>query len=71
MTANELIGRSVSFDHPDAPDVGVRLVGVVTAAKDNGKTARGAIPDFLVTVRGASGATKTVSFVETYMRITS
>lgn len=64
----EIIGKSVSFDHPDHGDV--RLVGVVIEAKDNGKTARGAIPDLLVTVRGASGKTLTVSFVESYMRVT-
>lgn len=70
MTANELLGRTVSFDHPDMPAAGVRLVGVITAAKDNARTARGNIPDFLVTIRGASGATKIVSFVEAYVRIT-
>lgn len=71
MTANELIGKAVSFDHPEPPGFLVRLVGIVTEAKDNGRTARGDIPDLLVTVRGASGATLTVSYVETYMRVTS
>lgn len=70
MTANELIGRSVSFDSPGM-DVGVRLVGVVTEVKDNGFAEPGHIPDFLVTIRGGSGATKTVSFVNAYVRFTS
>ena len=65
MTPADVINRRVSFDHQ-----GKRLVGVVPAAKDNGKTARGAIPDLLVTVQGGSGSMLIVSFVETYMRIT-
>ncbi len=66
MNPTALIGRSVSFDHPHTP--GVTLVGVVTEAKDNGRTVRGDIPDLLVTVRGASGATVTVSYVESHMK---
>lgn len=58
----DLVGLKCTFDH-----AGKRLTGVITAAKDNGLTARGAIPDFLVTVRGQSGATVEVSMVETYM----
>ena len=62
---SQLIGRSCSFDHQ-----GKKLVGTVIEAKDNGLTLRGAIPDLLVTVRGQSGATLTVSLVESYMKFT-
>ena len=65
MTPSQLIGRPCSFDHQ-----GKKLVGTVIEAKDNGVTARGAIPDLLVTIRGQSGATVTVSLVESYMTLT-
>ena len=66
MKPTDIIGKSVSFDHH-----GSRLVGTATAAKDNGKTARGAIPDLLVTVQGSTGKQVTVSFVESYMRVSN
>lgn len=62
ITPVDLIGLKCSFDHRSK-----RLVGIVTAAKDNGLTSRGKIPDILVTVRGDSGQTLTVSMVDTYM----
>lgn len=68
MKASDLTGKSVSFDHPETP--GVRLSGIVIEAKQSGPTPRGKIPDFLVSVRGKSGAVVTVSYVETYMKET-
>lgn len=62
LTAENLVGLPCSFDHE-----GKRLTGTITAAKANGLTQRGGIPDWLVTVRGQSGRSITVSFVETYM----
>ena len=61
-TAADLVGLKCSFDRD-----GKRVVGVVTAAQPADHYGPGKIPDFLVTVRGASGATVTVSMVETYM----
>lgn len=65
ITAQYLIGRKCSFDYD-----GKRLTGIITEAKDNGVTARGQIPDFLVTVRGQSGRTATVSLVEDHLSLT-
>lgn len=53
------VGRTVRFDHN-----GARLVGVVTAQKWAGRTPRGALPDYTLTVRGNSGKTLDVSLVE-------
>lgn len=53
------MGRVVRFDHG-----GQRLVGTVTAQKWAGRTARGALPDYTLTVRGSSGKTIDVSLVE-------
>lgn len=68
MKASDLVGKTVSFDHHSGDGSIRRLSGIITEAKENGRTLRGDIPDFLVTVRGSSGATKTVSYVETYMK---
>lgn len=62
INPSDLVGLKATFDHN-----GKRLTGIVTAAQDNGLTKRGAIPDFLVTVRGESGASLSVSMVESYM----
>jgi hypothetical protein len=62
VTATDLIGQRVSFDHD-----GKRLAGIVTAAQSAEPWGRGKIPDFRVTVRGTSGRELTVSMVETYM----
>lgn len=64
ITAPDLVGLKCTFDHG-----GKRVTGIITAAADNGLTARGQIPDFLVTVRGQSGATVKVSLVETHMSL--
>lgn len=43
---------------------GKELIGVVTAQKWAGRTARGALPDYTLTVRGNSGRTMEISLVE-------
>ena len=53
------VGKTARFDH-----AGQRLVGVVIAQKWAGRTARGAIPDYTLTIRGNSGKTLDVSLVE-------
>jgi hypothetical protein len=58
------VGRNVSFDMPGHP--GVRATGRVIAAKDNGVRAKGAIPDYLLTVRGKSGREAIISMFDTY-----
>lgn len=63
-----LIGRSCQFDHPG---LGKRVGGVIIEAVDNGLTERGAIPDARVTIRGASGATVTVSLVEQHVQFST
>jgi hypothetical protein len=55
------IGRKCSFDH-----AGKRLVGTVEEATFAGWTKRGAIPDWQLKIRGASGKTLTVSLVEAH-----
>lgn len=56
------LGRTCSFDH--ANDPAKRLVGIVADARYVGRTTRGNIPDYLLTIRGASGALLEVSLVE-------
>lgn len=46
-----------------------RHVGAVVGTKPNGTTQRGAIPDTLLTIRGKSGRTVTVSLVESYAQL--
>jgi hypothetical protein len=58
------IGRSVSFDDPSRGTPARRLVGIVEQATYVGRTARGAIPDYSLTIRGRSGKAVTVSLVE-------
>ncbi len=58
----DLVGLQCTFDRG-----GKRLTGIVTDAKPAEPYGPGKIPDFLVSVRGASGQTVTVSLVETYM----
>jgi hypothetical protein len=53
------VGRVCRFDH-----AGARLVGTVTAQKYAGRTPRGALPDYTLTVRGQSGKTLEISLVE-------
>lgn len=64
MKPDDLKGQSVRFNHD-----GKTLVGVVVDALDNGVTPRGSIPDLLVTVRGGSGRTLTVSLVESHLQL--
>lgn len=58
------VGKRCSFDHQ-----GKRLAGVITAQEYIGRTERGAIPDYRLTVRGQSGRTLTISLVESYTSI--
>lgn len=58
------LGLAASFTHPSN---GKRLRGIVCASRYIGPTARGAIPDYEVTIRGASGSTITVSLVESQL----
>lgn len=46
-----------------------RLVGAVVGAAPNGTTTRGAIPDTLLTIRGKSGRSFSVSYVESYANL--
>jgi hypothetical protein len=62
VTATDLIGQRVSFDHD-----GKRLAGIVTKAESAPAFGPGKIPDFTVWVRGASGRELKVSLVESYM----
>lgn len=65
------VGKRISFNGaPGTPVAGKRLVGVVEAQRYAGRTARGAIPDYLITVRGSSGGVLEVSLVESYATIT-
>lgn len=65
-TSRDLIGKRVSFDHPDGSKR--RLTGICTAADDAGINARGGIPDYRVTVRGNSGRTiELPSTVDAYL----
>ena len=64
MTASQIIGKPVSFDHE-----GKRLSGIITDAVKAPNTTVGNIPDFTVTIRGRSGKTITTSFVEAYSSV--
>lgn len=68
MKPSDLIGRAVSFDHRTHDGAIRRLTGVVTACRDGGFAEPGHIPDFRVTVQGASGALlEDLSMVNTHM----
>lgn len=56
---NRWVGRVARFDYD-----GKRLVGTVTAQRYSGRTERGNLPDYALTIRGSSGATLVVSLVE-------
>lgn len=53
------VGRVVRFDH-----AGQRLTGTVVSHTYIGRTPRGALPDYTLTIRGQSGRTLDVSLVE-------
>jgi len=61
------VGRHCSFDYADGGTPPRRLVGCVEAAVYAGRTARGAIPDATLTIRGRSGKAVTVSLVEAHV----
>lgn len=58
------IGLRCSFDYQ-----GKRLAGVITAQEYAGKTERGSLHDWTVTIRGQSGKCVTVSLVNSYLSI--
>ena len=58
------VGKRVTFDH-----AGKRLVGLIEAQVYAGRTVRGAIPDYRLTVRGDSGRTLEISLVESYASV--
>ena len=58
------LNRTVEFDLK-----GARAQGVVIAARANGVRGKGAIPDFILTVRGKSGRVIDVSVYDTYASI--
>ena len=57
------IGRTARF-MPIGQSHGPQLVGIVTAQRFTGRTQRGNLPDYELSVRGSSGAIKTISLVE-------
>lgn len=64
---SRFVGQRISFDGPaGSPVAGKRLAGVVEAQSYAGRTARGAIPDYTLIVRGSTGRRLTVSLVESY-----
>jgi len=69
--ARRFIGRSVSFNNPAGGTPPGRLVGVVESANYIGRTVRGSIPDYQLTIRGQSGRRVTVSLVESYASFSS
>ncbi len=66
MTAKDLLQHPCMFFLPD----GKELHGMITESVEAPPFGVGQIPDFLVTVRGSSGRTMTVSLVETHLRTT-
>lgn len=68
--AAKWIGKRCSFNSElGGPMAGKVLVGIVDAAKYIGKTERGRIPNYSLSVRGQSGKTLEVNLVEQYARI--
>jgi hypothetical protein len=60
------VGRQVSFDLPLSDDSTRRATGTVISQKWAGRTKRGAIPDWELTVEGKSGKRLIVSLVESH-----
>jgi hypothetical protein len=58
---SRFLGRTCSFDYGSPPQ---RLFGMVESAHYIGRTARGAIPDYSLSLRGASGRLVEVTLVE-------
>lgn len=69
------IGKRCSFNSEPGGNLGMAglsakvLVGIIEAARYIGKTERGQIPNYSLTVRGASGKTVEVNMVEQYAQI--
>lgn len=57
------VGRTVRF-LPVGQCHGVQKVGIVTAQRFTGRTAKGNLPDYALDVRGSSGKVITISLVE-------
>lgn len=66
MKAEDYLHKKCSFMAAD----GRRLVGIITECIETIPFGPGKIPDFTVTIRGASGATMTVSATESYLQLT-
>lgn len=60
------VGRAVAFDHPAGKADARRLVGVVESQRYIGRTKRGDIPDYTLSIRGKSGRLIETSLVESY-----
>jgi hypothetical protein len=60
------VGRSVSFDYSPDGSPPRRLCGMVANAVFVGRTVRGQLPDYSLTIAGKSGKSVTVSLVESY-----
>lgn len=67
MDLSKLTGKFCAFS-PD-PKTKDRYCGQIVAAKPLPPTARGQIPNALLTVRGRTGKTATVNLVEQYASI--
>jgi hypothetical protein len=59
------IGCTAQFLHQ-----GQSLVGIVTAQRFTGRTIKGNIPDYALTIRGKSGKTLEISLVENKATLT-
>lgn len=59
--AARFVGKVAAFDH-----AGRRLVGLVEAQRYVGRTPRGEIPNYELSVRGTSGSLLKVNMVESY-----
>lgn len=60
------VGRECTFDLPLSDDSTRRATGTVIAQKWAGRTKRGAIPDYTLTIEGRSGTRVNVSMVESH-----
>lgn len=66
---NRFVGKACSFNHSFGGGPVKRLVGVIEAQTYIGRTTRGDIPDYALTIRGSSGRAVAVSLVENLVTI--
>jgi len=64
--AQRFVGRTVRFDYAAAGGATRELTGRVENAAYVGRTKRGAIPDYILVIRGKSGRAVEVSLVESH-----